>query len=94
MKKDNSALTEAVPEKGTVSEAAAPGKDPGEICAILSGSPSDRPWEGCINSVTYRVPRGVPVQLPRFLYDHIIRSEAERREAEEAAERLSHAIRL
>lgn len=62
---------------------------------VLAGSPADRPWEGCINSVTYRVPRGVPVRLPRFLYDHIERTEHEKRAAEETAEKLSsYAVKL
>lgn len=56
---------------------------------ILGGDPGDRPWEGCINSVTYRVPRGIPVLLPDFLIRHIERTDAERRAAEENAERLS-----
>lgn len=56
---------------------------------VLAGSPADRPWEGCINSVTYRVPRGVKVKLPRFLLEHIERTDAERSDAEETARRLS-----
>ena len=45
---------------------------------VLAGKPADRPWEGCINSVVYRVPRGVPVELPEFIAEHIRRTEAER----------------
>ncbi|MBR3381626.1 MAG: hypothetical protein IKG85_01110 [Clostridia bacterium] len=56
---------------------------------VLEGKPSDRPWEGCINSVVYRVPRGVKVRLPVFLAEHIKRTEAERRLAEERASRLA-----
>ena len=56
---------------------------------VLAGSPADRPGEGCINSVTYRVPRGVPVKLPMFLKEHIERTEAERRRADELSARLS-----
>ncbi|MBQ1892572.1 MAG: hypothetical protein II155_00545 [Clostridia bacterium] len=56
---------------------------------VLAGSPADRPWEGCINSVNYRVPRGVKVSLPRFLAEHIERTEAEKRTAEENAARLA-----
>ena len=56
---------------------------------VLAGSPADRPWEGCINSVTYRVPRGVKVKLPRFLVEHIERTDEERRRAEELSIRLS-----
>ncbi len=56
---------------------------------VLAGSPADRPWEGCINSVNYRVPRGVKVTLPRFLAEHIERTEAEKRAADENAARLA-----
>ena len=62
------------------------------VTAIIPGSPADRPWEGCVNSITYRVPRGVPVELPEFLAEHIKRTEAERREAEENAEKYSRLI--
>lgn len=56
---------------------------------VLEGEPSDRPWEGCINSVVYRVPRGVRVRLPVFLAEHIKRTEAEKKQAEMRAERFS-----
>lgn len=56
---------------------------------VLAGSPADRPWEGSINSVTYRVPRGIPVEIPAFLAEHIRRTEEERKAAEENSERLS-----
>ncbi len=58
---------------------------------VLEGKPSDRPWEGCINSVVYRVPRGVKVSLPRFLAEHIQRTEEERRASERSAALLSSA---
>lgn len=58
---------------------------------VLEGKPSDRPWEGCINSVVYRVPRGVPVSIPRFLAEHIEKTEAERARAEKTASRISAA---
>lgn len=58
---------------------------------VLAGKPADRPWEGCINSVVYRVPRGVPVELPEFLAEHIRRTEAEREQAERRAEQYSKA---
>ena len=58
---------------------------------VLEGRPSDRPWEGCINSVVYRVPRGVRVRLPEFLAEHIRRTEEEKRQAQARAERLAKA---
>ena len=61
---------------------------------VLAGSPGDRPWEGCINSVNYRVPRGVAVRVPEFLARHIERTDGERTAAERAAERLSAVARL
>ena len=61
---------------------------------VLAGSPADRPWEGCINSVNYRVPRGVAVMLPRFLKEHIERTETERHLAEELAARLASAVKI
>lgn len=56
---------------------------------VLAGSPADRPWEGCLNSVTYRVPRGQKVMLPAFLSEYIKRTEEERASAEATARRLS-----
>ncbi len=56
---------------------------------VLAGKPADRPWEGCVNSVVYRVPRGVPVRLPVFLAEHIGRTERERELALSRAEELS-----
>ena len=61
---------------------------------VLAGSPADRPWEGCVNSVVYRVPRGVKVLVPAFLKEHIDRTERERREAEEHADRLQRSIQV
>ena len=62
---------------------------------VPAGVPAGRPWEGCINSVNYRVPRGVPVTLPRFLAEHIERTEAERLLAREReAAFASHAEKL
>lgn len=58
---------------------------------VLGGDPGDLPWEGCVNLVTYRVPRGVPVRVPRFLAEHIKRTDAERERAERQEERLSKA---
>ncbi|MBO4563503.1 MAG: hypothetical protein J5772_07820 [Clostridia bacterium] len=60
---------------------------------VLAGSPADRPWEGCVNQVVYRVPRGIKVTIPRFLAEHISRTDAEREAAERLSERLSAAAR-
>ncbi|MBO4848158.1 MAG: hypothetical protein J5586_03295 [Clostridia bacterium] len=60
---------------------------------VLAGSPADRPWEGCVNQVVYRVPRGIKVSIPRFLAEHIRRTDEEREEAERLSERLSSAAR-
>ena len=59
---------------------------------VLEGKPSDRPWEGCINSVVYRVPRGVKVMLPRSIAEHIRRTMEERRDSERCAALLSSAV--
>ena len=56
---------------------------------VLAGSPADRPWEGCVNSVVYRVPRGVRVSIPLFLKEHIENTEREKRTARERAAYLS-----
>lgn len=63
------------------------------VPTVLAGSPCDRPWEGCVNSVVYRVPRGVAVTIPAFLAEHIKTTEAERAAAERRAERFSAAAR-
>lgn len=36
---------------------------------------SDSPWEGCINSVVYRIERGVPVEVPKAVAEVIKQSE-------------------
>ena len=36
---------------------------------------SDSPWEGCINSVVYRIERGVPVEVPKAVAEIIRQSE-------------------
>ena len=59
------------------------------VVLTLAGSPGSRPWEGCINSVNYRAPRGVPVELPRAVAEHVMKTEAEAREAARRAERLA-----
>lgn len=59
---------------------------------VLAGSPADRPWEGCINSVVFRVPRGVKVVLPDPVALHIKRTEEERERALLTAKRLSSVL--
>lgn len=49
---------------------------------ILERTRPNIPWEGCINSVNYRIERGVPVEVPAFLADFIKNSEAERKRSE------------
>ncbi len=49
---------------------------------IISGSRSDTPWEGCINSVNYRIERGVQVEVPETVARFI--EETERRKKIEA----------
>lgn len=62
---------------------------------IIEGKSADRPWEGCINSVNYRVSRGIPVSVPRKVAEHIKNTESERKAAERSAEQLSkYAARL
>ncbi|MCR5809377.1 MAG: hypothetical protein K6G56_07425 [Clostridiales bacterium] len=56
---------------------------------ILPGRPGDAPWEGCFNRVNYRVPRGTPVLVPRFLAEHIRRTAEEAERAEDISSRLS-----
>ncbi len=50
----------------------------------------DRAWEGCINSVNYRVQRGVPVAVPQILAEHIRATQRAKQMAAASAERLSH----
>lgn len=45
---------------------------------ILNHTEHDRPWEGCINSVNYRIERGVAVEVPAMLAELIRQSETER----------------
>lgn len=44
---------------------------------ILSKTNDNRPWEGCINSVNYRIERGVPVEVPDFIAELIRHNEDE-----------------
>ncbi len=60
---------------------------------ILEKTTPNSAWVGCINSVNYRVERGVPVEVPHFLAEHIRRVEAERAIANSFSDRLSQAAR-
>ena len=53
-------------------------------------------WEGCINSVNYRIERGVRVTVPSEVAELIRRSETERRrlEALEARFATGNGVRL
>lgn len=52
-----------------------------EIITIKENS-SNTPWEGCINSVNYRIERGVPIEVPHAVAELIRNSERERRSSE------------
>lgn len=45
----------------------------------LSPAPGSKAWEGCINSVNYRIERGVPVEVPESIASLIRASETEKR---------------
>ena len=42
---------------------------------VIRRTAGDRPWEGCVNSVNYRIERGVPVEVPEEVAELIRRSE-------------------
>ncbi len=48
----------------------------------IKGMRTDAPWEGCINSVNYRIERGVPIEVPKAVAELIRSSERERRLSE------------
>lgn len=48
----------------------------------INGSRTDAPWVGCINSVNYRIERGVQVEVPETVARFI--EETERRKKIEA----------
>ena len=54
----------------------------------IGGSRGEAPWEGCINSVNYRIERGVPVEVPAEVAAVIRRAEQERRAAEARVRRF------
>ncbi len=65
-------------KKGTVENAMK--KAPaGTETITIPGSSTDSPWEGCLNSVNYRIRRGVPVEVPSAVAELIRRSEEEKR---------------
>lgn len=49
---------------------------------IIEKTGSSGVWEGCIDSVNYRIERGVRVTVPKELAELIRRSEVERRRRE------------
>lgn len=42
---------------------------------IIGKQKTDTPWEGCINSVVYRIERGVPVEVPKAVAEVIRQNE-------------------
>lgn len=48
----------------------------------IENTRTNSPWEGCINSVNYRIERGVPVEVPEAIAQLIRASEQERRSSE------------
>ncbi len=46
---------------------------------MIEKTADGRPWEGCINSVNYRIERGRAVTVPAEVAEVIRRSETERR---------------
>ena len=63
---------------------------------VIEKTRDGRPWEGCINSVNYRIERGVRVTVPAEIAELIRRSEVERRrrEALEARFASGNGVRL
>lgn len=45
---------------------------------VIEKNGTDRPWEGCINSVNYVIERGTAVEVPCEVAAVIRRSEAEK----------------
>lgn len=48
-----------------------------------------RPWEGCVNSVNYRIERGKPVEVPHEVAELIRASETGRRLSRIALKRFT-----
>ncbi len=68
--------------EAAVTETAANAEKRETETVTIGGSIDDSPWEGCLNSVNYRIRRGVPVEVPRAVAELIRRSEAEKRRSD------------
>ncbi len=42
---------------------------------VIRPTPKNEPWTGCVNSVNYRIERGVPVEVPAEVAELIRQSE-------------------
>ena len=42
---------------------------------VIRRTPKNEPWTGCVNSVNYRIERGVPVEVPAEVAELIRQSE-------------------
>ncbi|MBO4879796.1 MAG: hypothetical protein J5544_06010 [Clostridia bacterium] len=58
---------------------------------VIEGSRGDAPWEGCINSVNYRIERGRPVEVPKEVAELIRAGEAEKRTSARMLEKYTSA---
>ena len=56
---------------------------------VIEKTKDNRPWEGCINSVNYRIERGKPVEVPSEVAEVIRRSETISRRLRAATERFT-----
>ncbi|MBQ5488542.1 MAG: hypothetical protein IIT70_06795 [Clostridia bacterium] len=56
---------------------------------VIEKTKDNRPWEGCINSVNYRIERGSPVEVPSEVAEVIRRSEALHKCLQAATERFT-----
>ena len=58
---------------------------------MIEKTADGRPWEGCINSVNYRIERGVQVEVPEEVARLVRRSEQEKRASAALTERFTRA---
>lgn len=58
---------------------------------VIPRTGSGEPWEGCINSVNYRIERGVQVEVPEEVARLVRRSEQEKRASAALTERFTRA---
>lgn len=58
---------------------------------VIEKTRDNRPWEGCINSVNYRIERGRPVEVPSEVAELIRRSETLTRRLSAAERRFTEA---